>query len=116
MGGSFAAGVACTAYDAIVNSDVLTTLNEREGMREFLLELVMAHIETKHGVALNRGWSWSASRAVVLNPPLLISWYRSPAYTLLKRRKVMGTLQPQVCRVKTKVKELNQKRYGLGFL
>lgn len=49
------AGVACTAYDVLVNSHVLSTLDEREGMREFLLELIIAHIEIKHSVALNRG-------------------------------------------------------------
>ncbi len=49
------AGVACTAYDVIVNSDVVPVLQEREGMREFVLELVFSRIEAKHSIALNRG-------------------------------------------------------------
>eukprot|EP00045_Choanoeca_perplexa_P014275 m.166799 g.166799 ORF g.166799 m.166799 type:complete len:308 (-) comp16631_c0_seq4:4622-5545(-) len=78
------AGKPCIAYDVIINSDVFAQLDEREGMRDFLLELMLSYIESKHGIQLNRH------------------------YTILKRRKVMGVLQPQWCRVKTKVRELSK--------
>ncbi|EDQ84947.1 uncharacterized protein MONBRDRAFT_29760 [Monosiga brevicollis MX1] len=70
------AGKPCSVYDVIINSDVLTQLENRLGMRDFLLELVLSLLEAKHGLSLNR------------------------EYKLMKRRKNMGSLQPQYCRVK----------------
>ncbi|EGD76689.1 hypothetical protein PTSG_08040 [Salpingoeca rosetta] len=78
-------GTPCRAFDAIVNSSVVEQLNEREGMREFVVELVMCQVEAKHNLALNR------------------------VYKVMKRRKSMGKPVPQMCRVKRKIRDVSTK-------
>eukprot|EP01147_Barroeca_monosierra_P006420 gene6420-293_t len=80
------AGVPCKAIDAAVNSSVLDILNEREGMREFVVELVMCQVEAKYQLVLNR------------------------EYKLLKRRKSMGTLQAQLCRSRRVIQDISKKQ------
>lgn len=50
----------------------------RDGIKEFMIELILAHIEHKHKVLLSR------------------------AYKLLGKRKKLGQLQPQRVRVQKK--------------
>lgn len=107
-----AAGVACTAYDVVVNSNVVEVLKEREGMREFVLELMISHIETKHSVALNRGEDkilFYFRLESTIESLQQCDCFLGAEYKILKNRKVMGVLQPQVCRVKNKVKEISKK-------
>ena len=57
---------------------------DRPGIKEFLIELIFAHIEHKH-------------------PPVLLS----REFKVLDKRKKMGQLKPQYCRVKTKIREMS---------
>eukprot|EP00056_Hartaetosiga_gracilis_P018951 m.12469 g.12469 ORF g.12469 m.12469 type:complete len:340 (+) comp7216_c0_seq1:47-1066(+) len=77
-------GKPSRAFDVVLNSSVIERLKTREGMKEFLIELAMCQIEAKNDMALNR------------------------QYKVLLRRKSMGKLAPQLCRVKTKVQSISR--------
>eukprot|EP00055_Hartaetosiga_balthica_P006437 m.20169 g.20169 ORF g.20169 m.20169 type:complete len:333 (-) comp5222_c2_seq1:372-1370(-) len=77
-------GKPSRAFDVVLNSSVIDRLQTREGMKEFVIELTMCQIEAKNNLALNR------------------------EYKVLRRRKSMGKLAPQLCRVKTKVQSISK--------
>jgi len=70
----------CTAYDAIMSTDAFKEIKERDGMREFLVELVMAQLEHKFKILLDRD------------------------YKVLEKRRKYGRLEPQ--RVRTTKKKI----------
>eukprot|EP00041_Stephanoeca_diplocostata_P013601 m.238847 g.238847 ORF g.238847 m.238847 type:complete len:324 (-) comp19401_c0_seq2:103-1074(-) len=72
------ANKGCTAYDVIISEAAFEQFHERDGIKEFMVELILAHIEHKHNVLLSR------------------------AYRLLGKRKKLGQLQPQRVRVQKK--------------
>lgn len=75
------AGKGCTVYDVVVNDGFFdTTLKEREGIRDFVIELSLASVEHKHKTLLSR------------------------EYNILKRRTHMGAIQDQTIRSSMPVK------------
>jgi hypothetical protein len=71
----------CTVYDAIMSTAAFMQIKERAGMREFIIELVMAQIEHKHTILLDR------------------------EYTVLTKRRKIGRLEPQ--RIRTAKKKIS---------
>jgi len=75
-------GGGCTAYDVIVSNEAYHQFQERTGIKEFMVELILSHIEHKHSVLLSR------------------------EYKTLQKRKRMGQLQQQRIRTKKKIHEV----------
>lgn len=73
----------CTAYDVIVSEEAFAQLQAREGIKEFIVELILCHIEAKHNTALSRD------------------------YKVLGKRKRMGQLQQQRIRRRTTIREVH---------
>eukprot|EP00038_Savillea_parva_P014844 m.217697 g.217697 ORF g.217697 m.217697 type:complete len:339 (-) comp29241_c0_seq1:87-1103(-) len=73
----------CTAYDVIVSEEAFSQMQAREGIKEFIIELVLSHIEVKHSTLLSRD------------------------FKILGKRKRMGQLQQQRIRKKTTIHEVH---------
>lgn len=46
----------CTAYDVIVSEEAFAEFQAREGVREFMVELMLSHIEAKFNTRLCRDY------------------------------------------------------------
>lgn len=73
----------CTAYDVIVSEAAFSQFQAREGIKEFMVELILCHIEVKHTTQLSRD------------------------YKILGKRTRMGQLQQQRIRRRTTIQEVN---------
>jgi len=83
------AKAGCTVYDCIMSTEAFEEIKKRAGIREFFIELAMAQIEHKYTTLLSR------------------------EFKILTKRRKMGTIEPQRCRVvKKKIREVSKRGDG----